>query len=210
MFCRHCGIQMPEGSTFCPSCGKSSDVNTASLGGGKWKKISIALVFICAIAVIGIIISSCKGERDSENSIDEQAQPQHQMTVEEYRRECIQSVKNAIAPWVRTRPEIVLAIERKHGTVTVDQIDLKSLYVHTYDNTGFIQNDESNVESVELVIRFWWDGIFHQDGHTDVQFVLVPQGDDCDCRKCCVVETDALIDLDDPAFWAGVGAMLFL
>lgn len=210
MFCKYCGTQMPNNSVFCPSCGKNAETVISSTKVGFWKKNGIVLGAISMVVVIGIIIALCGRKSGSEQEPKGPDQTPRLVTVEAYTRNAILEVKNAIAPWVRTRPDIVTAIEKKHGTVTVDRIDLKSLYVHTYDNSGIIEDDESNIESIEFVIRFWWDGIFHQDGHTDVQFILVPQGEDYECRKCCVVETDALIDLDDPAFWAGVGAMLFL
>ena len=200
---------MPDNSAFCPSCGGKTEEGYSANGNGKWKKICIVLVAIIAIAGLCIAISSCGGNGGTGAGGDS-PQPTRRVTIAEYEQELIKNVKANTAPWVRTRPEIVLAIERKHGTVTVDGVDLKTLAVHTYDNTGFIQDDESNVESIEFVIRFWWDGIFHQDGHTDVLFVLVPSGDEMECRQCRVVDTDALVDLDDPAFWAGVGTMLFL
>ena len=133
-----------------------------------------------------------------------------QQTISEYTQQLINAIKEEVDTWARTRPDIVQAIEKKHGTVTVDAVDLRSLDVRTYDNSGFVRNDLGNVGSVEFVIRFWWDGIFHQDGHTDVEFVLVPKGDEVEFRKCSVIDTDALINLDDPAFWAEVGAMLLL
>lgn len=206
MFCKFCGVEMPDNNSFCPSCGKNAQSAVPLTRNEKWIKICIAFVVAAAIAGFCIIFSSygCrKGNNDDPISLP-------RLTVEQYRLQCIKDIKAEIDTWARTRPEIVQLIESKHGTVTVDWVDLKSLYVHTYDNTGVMQDDASNVESIEYVIRFWWDGIFHQDGHTDVQFVFVPHGDDMECRKCCVVDTDALIDLDDPTFWATVGAMLFL
>lgn len=65
--------------------------------------------------------------------------------------------------------------------------------------------DGRNISEHKLVLRFWWDGIIHANGHTDIGFVVDKDGK---CVKTWTDDTDALIDLDDPDFWYGVGYAL--
>lgn len=115
MFCKFCGVEMPDNNSFCPSCGKNARECSSANGNEKWKKICIAFVVAVAIAGFYIVISSCRGCKSSNDDT-----PLSRLTVEEYRLQCIKDMKAEIDTWARTRPEIVQLIESKHGTVTVD------------------------------------------------------------------------------------------
>lgn len=71
MFCKQCGSELPEGSGFCPNCGRAykakpsenSPVNAASLSTGKTaakavgkKKILIAVTAAAVLAIVALVV----------------------------------------------------------------------------------------------------------------------------------------------------------
>lgn len=116
-----------------------------------------------------------------------------------------------VAGWTRTRPAIVTEIERRHVSVKIDAVDLTSLKVNTINNSPTITKQLKNVDSVELTLRFWWDGVVKQNGHTDIKYTLAPNEDgEFEPRKYELMESDSLIDIKNLNFWMDVGQIGYL
>ena len=159
-------------------------------------KMIITTVFVISLALFFCCGSEGGGIADGGDS---------SVTVAQYTQKQIDDLSSEVASWGTKRPEIVKRVEAKHGTVTVKNVQVKHFSIQTIDGGNFVHGDGENISEYKLVLRFWWDGIIHENGHTDIGFVIDNDGK---CVKTWTDDTDALIDLEDPNFWYGVGAAL--
>ena len=214
MFCKFCGHQMPDYVGRCPSCGKNvrGDVESGSIVKAptppKTKKtpsrFGLLAFVLTSVVLVGVIIYGIIPPPPP-------PPPPSPMTVEAYTQQLIGKMKGEVAEWARTRPAIVTEIERRHVSVKIDAVDLKSLKVNTIDNSPIIAKQLKNVDSVELTIRFWWDGVVKQNGHTDIKYTLVPdESGKFEPRKYDLIESDAPIDIKNLNFWMDVGQIGYL
>ena len=123
-------------------------------------------------------------------------------SLEVYEQDKIRELTHEVSAWPSTRPSIVESIEAKHGTVTVKKVEVEHFSVQTIDGGRVVYGDGDNLSEYKLILRFWWDGILHEDGHTDVGFIFDKDGEPV---KSWTEESDALLDLDDPEFWGSLG-----
>lgn len=158
-------------------------------------------IIITAIFVISLALSFSGGSEGGGIA----AGGDGSVTVAQYTQKQIEDLSSEVASWGTKRPEIVKRVEDKHGTVTVKNVQVKHFSIQTVDGGNLVHGDGENISEYKLVLRFWWDGIIHENGHTDIGFVLDNDGK---CVKTWTDDTDALIDLEDPNFWYGVGAAL--
>lgn len=126
-------------------------------------------------------------------------------TVDDVRREIISTLNTELSDrYCPARKRI----EDAHVTITVSHAHVLKCDITTIDGSDKAGANRANISFVTVTIRFNWDGIFHKGGTTDVEFRLTADG-----RKCIgsrIVQTDALVNTEDPGFWIGVGALLLL
>ena len=158
-------------------------------------------IIITAIFVISLALSF---SGDSDDTVSGEGTDDY-VAVAQYVQKQIEDFSPEVASWATRRPDIVKRVEEKHGTVTVKNVEIKHYSVQTVDGGNLVRGDGGNISEHKLVLRFWWDGIIHENGHTDIGFVINREGK---CVKTWTDDTDALIDLEDPNFWYGVGAAL--
>lgn len=170
--------------------------NTNTVHAKKPHKIIITAIFIVSLALF-----LCCGSEGG-GIVDGGGGP---VAVSQYTQKQIEDLSSEVASWATKRPEIVRRVEGKHGTVTVKSVQVKHFSIQTVDGGNLVYGDGENISEYKLVLRFWWDGIIHENGHTDIGFVINKAGE---CVKTWTDDTDALIDLEDPDFWYGVGAAL--
>ena len=209
MFCKFCGHQMPDYVGRCPSCGKNvrgdaepEPIVKASPPPKTGKTSSRSGLLVLVLASLVLVVVMLFGGKKT---------PPPPMTVEAYTQQLIGKMKREVAEWARTRPEMVTEIERRHLSVKIHTVDLKSLKVNTIDDSPIITKKLENVDSVELTIRFWWDGMVKQNGHTDIKYTLVPdENGKFEPRKYTLIESDAPIDIKSLKFWMDVGRIGYL
>lgn len=170
--------------------------NTDSIRVKKPHKIIITAIFVISLALFLCYGTGWGGITGGEGS---------SVTVAQYTQKQIEALSSEVAAWGTERPKIVEYVEDKHGTVTVKNVQVKQFSIQTIDGGDLVYGDGKNISEYRLVLRFWWDGIIHENGHTDIGFVIDKDGN---CVKTWTDDTDALIDLEDPDFWYGVGAAL--
>lgn len=66
MFCKHCGTSIPQGSSFCPSCGKSQDGTVMMqqpqmIGVQSLKSLGVAIALTVLFGPLGLLYASVKG-----------------------------------------------------------------------------------------------------------------------------------------------------
>lgn len=147
---------------------------------------------IIGAAVVGIVVLICS-VGDSER------------TVDQYKRDQIAEFNAKVSTWINDRNPIVQNVEQRHGTVTVKNVQVVSYDIQTVDHGNIVYGEGENVAQHELILRFWWDGIFHTNGHTDIGFIFDKDGN---LLKRWTAETDAMIDFEDPDLWYEIGFAL--
>ncbi len=93
-------------------------------------------------------------------------------------------------------------IEDAHLTVTVTMAEVKSLVANTLDGSNNSENGE-NISSCTIIIEFRWDGVFQQGGYSILETIY-----DIHNKKLIkseIIETNAIINFENPAFWFKVG-----
>lgn len=128
-----------------------------------------------------------------------------QQTIDRFRDCFVQKTNDELAD---SQSNLRKYIEDAHLTVAVTKAYVKQCKVSTVDGSNLVGCDGSNVDEIELEIRFFWDGVIQKDGHTDLRIVL-----DYRANKVLSAEfldSNALLNTEDPEFWIGLGALLFL
>ena len=127
------------------------------------------------------------------------------ITVDDIRREIIATLNTELSdPSCPARKRI----EEAHVTVTVSHAHVLKCDITTIDGSDKAGANRANISFITVIIRFNWDGIFHKGGTTDAEFRFSADG-----RRCIgarIVQTDTLVNTEDPGFWIGVGALLLL
>ena len=97
-------------------------------------------------------------------------------------------------------------IESAHLTVKVSRAYVRKCTATTKDGSCLTGENNSNIDEVVLVVRFFWDG-FIDSGHTDLEMKIDWQEEKCLTAK--IIDTTALVNLQDPSFWTGLAGCLF-
>ena len=217
--CPHCGqhlkaeMDMVGTKIVCPTCGNAISVpqvgNPAASTGdsdlpqprrpiitvvkrGRGPSFKKTWFFIAGIVLFVLCLKSCVSS-DAD------------LTVDQYTQKRIEEISSKVSSWAKDRPKAVRDVEERHGTVTVKDVQVKFYNVQTIDGGNVVYGGGENISEQKLVLRFWWDGILHTDGHTDIGFLL---NKDDKCLKTWTVETDAIFDREDPDFWYDIGFAL--
>lgn len=165
-----------------------------------WKGIVLAVV-ITAFLFAGLGMAAyCILGRDGRSLPALVAPPR---TVDDFRSEFIARTDAGLAsPGHAVRKYV----EKAHVSVTVSEAHVKTCCVTTVDGSNLAGEDDSNISEVRMVVHCSWDGKVHKGGHTDVEITLDKRmGKVTNTR---IVDTDALVNTEDPDFWITVGAAL--
>ena len=141
-----------------------------------------------AIFVIGIVIFYFSGSR-----------PQ---TLEAYKQECIQSINQALKD---PNNAVKQRIESAHKTVVVTSARVTYCEATTIDGSNNAGVNGSNIASLKLNIMTRWDGMIHKNGYTVFSIEYDLSGGNCEVKNAGIIETDALVNTENPEFWYGVG-----
>lgn len=159
--------------------------------------IGIAVVAVLCLAGIGIAAGVMARNGDKSSNQDRTSV----RTVDDIRRELIadtqRELDNPFSP-LRKR------IEDAHLTVDVTSAEVKRCDISTLDGSNRAGNDDSNVSIVQLLLRFYWTGIL-DSGYTDLKIVHDAVNDR---TESAIDYTTATLNLEDPNFWFGVGALI--
>lgn len=128
-------------------------------------------------------------------------------TVEEWVRVLTSSINEELrdtknGPW----KNVYRHIESAHATVTAKSGYVKTCQVETIDGSNKVGSNEENISRVHLVITVRWDGIIHRNGYTDFYFLLDPRQNTA--LEAKIIDTNAMINLEDPALWEEAGAAI--
>ena len=159
--------------------------------------IGIAAVALLCITVIGVMaVVSPDGKGPNPIGIW-----QKERTISDCRDEAIQRVNRELS---EPDSKIKKWVENTHKTVTVTSTEIVRCDVKTFDGTDNAGKDNSNIDTITMLIRFRWDGIFDKDGYTDLQLVYDVQNKR---RESKMVYTTAKIKNDEDWFklWYSVG-----
>ncbi len=99
-------------------------------------------------------------------------------------------------------------IEDAHCTVKVKMAYVLACDVTTMDGSENVGNDCSNIRSATVDVKFVWDGIIHLDGYSVLRLVFDMHSKSTVTAK--IIDTDAMVNIEDPAFWCAVGTLLLL
>ena len=127
------------------------------------------------------------------------------ISIEQYKQNVINDFNQKLT---KSDDNLRRRVENAHGTVTVKKAYVSTCDVVMRDSSMKVKKNESNVAQVSLVITFCWDGVFHKNGYTKLRLVLDNAGNEWVLRSARIIETDALINMEDPEFWMGVGLLI--
>ena len=170
---------------------------------GLFVGIGVAAVAVICITVIGVMALVIPGG-EGPNHGDEGPGiiRQKERTVSDYRAETMRDVEAELS---KPDSKLKKRIEDAHLTVTVKSTRVVRCDVTTVDGTDRSGKDDSNIARVSLLIRFNWEGIIDR-GYTDLQVVYDVRNDRLE--KSEIDHTTALVNVEDPTFWYGVGSII--
>ena len=153
------------------------------------------------LIVVGIVIVTfiCFSACDDGGIIDQS------ITIEQYKQNVINDFNQKLT---KSDDNLRRRVENAHGTVTVKKAYVSTCDVVMRDSSMKVKKNESNVAEVSLVITFCWDGVFHKNGYTKLRLVLDNAGKEWVLRSAKIIDTDAIINMEDPEFWMGVGLLI--
>ncbi len=191
----------------CPKCKNALTVKDVSVTAPSKKEFSniknyiIALVAVVVMIISAIIFIPAFNVNEPEL---EYVKPKHEPpkppkpptpTVYEYQ----QSVRNIWNQALSEQDsEFRKMVEDAHKTVDITRAYVYSIKAETKDGSTDAGENYSNISDVKLHIKMHWDGIMHKDGYTKLFLHHDRFWNIIDVR---IVETDALINTDDPKFW---------
>lgn len=120
-------------------------------------------------------------------------------TVEQYREKIMNEVDKELA---EPNSSLRQYIEDAHLTVTVQSAKVVRCDVSTVDGSDSAGKNDSNIDKVDMLIRFTWQG-WLTDGFTDFRLVYDARNDRPE--KAEIEYTTALFDTSDPEFWENLG-----
>ena len=123
-------------------------------------------------------------------------------TLEEYQQECIQSMNKALQD---PNNAIKQRIESAHKTVVVTSAHVTRCEATTIDGSNNAGVDGSNIASLKLNIMTRWDGMIHKNGYTVFSIEYDLSGGEYKVKNAGIIETNALVNTEDPEFWYAVG-----
>ena len=172
-----------------------SDQETTPKRTGLFVGIGVAAVAVLCITVIGAM-ALVSPDGKSSGVIW-----QKERKISDCRDEAIQSVNRELS---EPNSKIKKWVENAHKTVTVTSTEIVRCDVKTFDGTENAGKDDSNIDTITMLIRFRWDGIFDKGGYTDLQLVCDVQNKRLESK---MVYTTAAIKNDEDWFnlWYGVG-----
>lgn len=158
--------------------------------------------FLIGLCVsIAIVVCCCSCDDSNSFSVVETK------SVEQYRSEIVHTMNSVLKD---KDNHLHRRVESAHGTVTVYKAFVSHCEIVMHDTSGRVKKDESNVKQIRMEITFYWNGIIHQGGHTVLRLILDNAGDEWMINTAKIVETDALVNTEDPDFWIGVGSLLLM
>ncbi len=163
---------------------------------GLFVGIGIAVMALLCITCIGVM-AIVGGDNYSPPIFSSK-----ERTVSDYRVEQIREVETELA---KPNSKLKKRIEDAHLTVTVKSTNIVHCDVTTVDGSDRAGKDDSNIDKVSMLIRFNWKGKI-DTGYTDLRLVYDVKNDRLE--KSEIEYTTALINVEDPSFWYGVGAII--
>ena len=100
-------------------------------------------------------------------------------------------------------------IESAHATVDVNSAEVSYIKCLTFDGTNDAGGKEGRkIKNVRMRITTRWDGIFHKNGKTVLEVVLHRDSSNSEftLQRGEIIESDAVVNIEDPEFWYKVGA----
>ena len=158
---------------------------------------AVGLLCITGIGVMAIVGGDNGSEQDSHKIFSSKVR-----TVADYRAETMRDVEAELS---KPDSKLKKRIEDAHLTVTVKSTSVVRCDVTTVDGSDRVGKDDSNIAKVSLLIRFNWEGIIDR-GYTDLQIVYDVRNDRLE--KSEIDHTTALVNVEDPTFWYGVGTII--
>ena len=156
----------------------------------------VAAVALLCISVVGVmaIVSSWDGGPVGGFC--------HERTVSDYKADAIKEINQELS-----KPDSKLKkfIEDAHLTVTVKSTSIVRCDVTTVDGSEKAGKNDSNIDRISLLVRFNWVGLI-DTGYSDLRLEYDVQNDRL--LKSEIEYTTALINLNDPQFWFGVGELI--
>lgn len=164
--------------------------------------IGIAAVAVLCITVIGAMAFVDGRTGDDDPTKSRENPPSNERTISDYRAEAIRDVEEELSkPYSKLKKRI----EDAHLTVTVKSTRIVWCNVTTIDGSDKAGKDDSNIARVSMLIRFTWEG-FIDKGYTDLHIVYDVKNDRLE--KSEIDHTTALVNVEDPTFWYGVGTII--
>lgn len=161
---------------------------------GLFVGIGVAAVALCCIIGIGVMAVVDPGPIPPPTP--------KERTVSDYRAETMREIEAELA---KPDSKCKKRIEDAHITVTVKSTEIVRCDVTTLDGSDTTGKDDSNIDKVSTLIRFYWTGIIDA-GYTDLRIVYDVQNQRL--LKSEIEYTTAIANVEDPDFWLGVGALL--
>jgi len=158
---------------------------------------SVALLCTTGIGIMAIVDGDKASGQDSQIIFSSK-----ERAVSDYRAEAIRDVEAELS---EPDSKLKKRIEDAHLTVTVKSTKVVRCDVTTVDGTDRAGKDDSNIDKVSLLIRFYWEGIV-DTGYTDLRLEYDVKNDRL--IKSEIDYTTALVNAEDPSFWHGVGAII--
>lgn len=157
--------------------------------------IGIAVVALfCMVGIIGV--AALVGDNGSYITKSEP-----ELTVSDYRARFMREVGEELAKSSALRKRI----EEAHVTVTVGSAEIVRCDVTTVDGSDKAGKDDANIDRVSTLIRFRWTGMIDA-GYTDLRIVYDVRNKRLE--KSEIEYTTALVNVEDPSFWYGVGSLI--
>ena len=103
---------------------------------------------------------------------------------------------------------IVKKVEAAHGTVDVTQAYVSDLSITTKDGSDIAGEHGENIRNISCIITTRWDGYIHKNGTTVVRITWENINGKLQVTNAKIIRTDALINMEDPAFWYEVGGAI--
>lgn len=158
-----------------------------------WKNVIWIAIAILVLGVFWYNQSETKGDESHEIV---------RVTVEDVRREIVSGVNNGLND---PNHPIRKIVENAHLTVDVKNAYVLKCEIDTLDGSANAGRNCDNISQIKLTIRLVWDGIFHFNGKTDFETVYSSTGE---LVSAGIVQTDALVNTEDPEFWFDVGYVI--
>ena len=172
---------------------------------------NIVWILVIAAAAFFLGFYGCSDNNSKSNSQTTESKPipkPRTIPLAQYEEKCKNEINRELSkPTGELRKALYSRVENAHQTVTVKRAYVSKFIATTTDGRDVVFVDNPNISEVTRQITTRWDGIFHKNGHTDLEIVYrIAEDNKMDIVSCEIVDTNATVNTEDPKFWYGVGA----